>query len=154
MTHLFSFSNNKGRIYCSMDIIGIARTVMFRLLLDNLEAFALWGVSASMMYAKIHSNDWQISYWLCLSPSFISSYDIYLLCLYLFKRFFAVWIVSMFNFHQVLFNHSKIMMFILTKFLFMDRKALSAVSQYRNRISTETQGFGVSKRESHDSSRF
>jgi DNA modification methylase len=60
----------------------------------------------------------------------------------------------MFNFHQVLFKHSKIMMFILTKFLSMDRKALSTMSQYRKRISTETQAFGVSKRESHDSSRF
>jgi site-specific DNA-methyltransferase (adenine-specific) len=33
-------------------------------------------------------------------------------------------------------------------------KAISTVSRSRKRISTETQGFGVSKREGHDSSRF
>src|ERR671930_213968 len=33
-------------------------------------------------------------------------------------------------------------------------KALSSVNRSRKRISTETQGFGVSKREGHDSSRF
>jgi modification methylase len=42
----------------------------------------------------------------------------------------------------------------LTKFLFMDVKALSTMSRSRKRISTQTQGFGVSKREGHDSSRF
>jgi modification methylase len=42
----------------------------------------------------------------------------------------------------------------LTKFLSIDRKALSTVNRLRKRISTETQGFGVSKRESHDSSSF
>jgi modification methylase len=44
--------------------------------------------------------------------------------------------------------------FIYTKFLSMEGKGLSNVSQYGKRRSTETQGFGVSKRESHDSSRF
>src|SRR5215204_2165049 len=33
-------------------------------------------------------------------------------------------------------------------------KVLSTVSRSRKRISTEAQGYGVSKRESHDSSRF
>ena len=46
------------------------------------------------------------------------------------------------------------MTFILTKFLSMDRKVLPNVNQSIKRKSTETRGFGVSKRESHDSSRF
>ena len=73
---------------------------------------------------------------------------------FFFKKFFVIRIVSMINFSSSIVKDSKIMMFILTKFLSMDRKALPIVSQYRKRISTETQGFGVSKRESHNSSRF
>jgi modification methylase len=46
------------------------------------------------------------------------------------------------------------MTFILTKFLSMDRKIQPNVNQSIKRKSTETRGFGASKRESHDSSRF
>jgi DNA modification methylase len=45
-------------------------------------------------------------------------------------------------------------MFLVPKFLSMYGKALSSVSQPRMRRSTETRGFGVSKRESHNPSRF
>jgi DNA modification methylase len=45
-------------------------------------------------------------------------------------------------------------MFTLTKFLSLSIKGLLTVSRLGKRISTETQGFGVSKRERHDSSRF
>lgn len=42
----------------------------------------------------------------------------------------------------------------LAKLLSLDVNALMTVSRPGKRISTETQGFGVSKREGHDSSRF
>ena len=45
-------------------------------------------------------------------------------------------------------------MLTLTKLLSLDVNALVTVNRPRKRISTETQGFGVSKREGHDSSGF
>ena len=123
---------------------GIVCIVMFRLFLCNLEVSALQAVSENIMYLNIQSAVRQASYrftlselyfkfWhlpACLSLRYFSQYE-------LFRRWFFI---------KYCLIHSKIMTFILTKFLSMDKKVLPNVSQSIKRKSTETKGFGVSKR--------